>query len=103
MPPASTANGFHLLRLPQLLLQDAALGDVFGKQFEDQSTLWAVGHGATRYPNHGGRAVLAFPFRRQPPEGLGGAQEIGQSKPLIVLRIKAENMLPNQFIGPRKA
>ena len=40
------ADGFHLLRLAQLLLKGSALGDVFGKKFEDDSLFAAIGHRA---------------------------------------------------------
>ncbi len=32
-----TADGFHLLRLAQLLFEGAALGDVLGEEFEDDT------------------------------------------------------------------
>ncbi len=40
-------NGFHLLRLPELLLQHAAFGHVFGEHLEHDTVFPTVGNGTT--------------------------------------------------------
>ena len=61
------ADGFHLLRLPQLLLQGAALGDVLGKEFEYDSAFAAIGDRAAGNANHGGRCRLCASIPRSDP------------------------------------
>ena len=92
-----SAYGFHLLRLPELLLQGAALGDIFGKQFEGWS-LAAVGNSAAGNADHRGRAVFAFPFGDQPVEGSRRAQIIRQLEPLQRIGVEGSEMFPDQFL-----
>ena len=73
-----TSDGFHLLRLAQLLFESAAFGDVFGEELKDGAFFTAVGNRASR-DAYGGIAAgtLALPFRDQAFERAGGAKMIG--------------------------
>ena len=96
------ADGFHLLRLAQLLLERAALGDVFGEEFEDNPFFAAVGDGATGDANDR-RAVLAFPFGVQAFERRCRAQIVGEVEPLVGVGIETEDVLADQFVRRKSA
>ena len=55
------ADGFHLLRLAELLLQGAAFGDVFGKEFEEDALFFAA---EWRRPER--RTLTCLPSLRDP-------------------------------------
>ena len=95
------ADGFHFLRLPKLLLEGAAFGDVFGEQFEYDPALAAVADRATGDANHGGDAILALPFRGQSFERGRRAQKVGEIEPVVVVSVESEDVLPDQFVGGR--
>ncbi len=105
--PGEASDGFHLLRLAQLLFESAALGDVFGEEFEDCAFLATLGNRAARDPNC--RIVIGtftLPFGDQPAERSRLAEMIGKIEPLVGVSVEAvdvladhvpERVLPEQF------
>src|SRR5437879_8110863 len=56
------ANGFHLLRLAQLLFKSTPFGDVLRNHFKTFDLSMRVGDGMSTQPHGDGLAVLALPF-----------------------------------------
>ena len=102
-PARETAYCFHLLRLAQLLFQAPPFGHVFSKQFEYEAASPTIRYRAAGNANYRSGSVVAFPVRSQPLKRFCRTKEIGEGEPLIVVRIKSENMLPNQLVGGRVA
>jgi len=74
-----TANGFHFLRLTELIFKDAALGDVFGDGFEDIGGLVFRGDGTAADANGDGGAVLVFPADFKTVHATGAAEFVDQA------------------------
>jgi hypothetical protein len=90
------AHSFHLLRLPELLLQGAPLGHIFGKKLEG-SGVPAIRNRASRNADHRSRTVFPFPLHDQSVEWRGGRQIIRQLEPMLRVGVELTEMLPNQF------
>ena len=69
-------NGFHLLRLTELLLQGATLGDIFGKQLESGAVI-AVGHSPPGHPDDGAHSIFPLPFRDEAVKGRSRTKMVG--------------------------
>ena len=90
------AHGFHLLGLAELLFQGAALGDVLGKQFEEDGVGF-VAEGASGEAHADDAAVPACPVGIEAVEFLQGAQVVGQAEPLLRIGIQVGQIASHQF------
>src|SRR5271166_4800554 len=92
-----TADGFHFLRLTELIFEDATLGDVFGNGFEDVGGLVLGGDGATADAHGNHTSVLAFPADFETIHAAGAAEFVDQAGVFtgiqedIFLRIEGED------------
>src|SRR5262249_40860187 len=83
-----TSDSFHLLRLAQLLLEPAALGDVFHEEFECSSG-FAVGNDAGRNSRQDGAAVGTYQFGGEIVEFLARMKVVGGLEPLLRVGVEA--------------
>ena len=90
------SDGFHFLRLAELLFERATLGDVFGEEFEDDSFLAAVRHRTAGDADHGG-ASFALPLRGKSLKGSGGAEAIGEIEPLFGVGVEGIDLPADDF------
>src|SRR5271163_2637746 len=93
-----SAYSFHFLRLPELLLEGAALGDVFGEQLKGFSPA-GVRDGAAGNANHCPQAVLAHPLDDEPVERGCRTQVIGELEPLLRVGVESSEMFAHQLFG----
>ncbi len=74
-----TADGFHFLRLTELIFEDATLGDVFGDGFENISGLVFGGDGAAADADGDGGSILALPASFKAIHATGAAEFVDQA------------------------
>src|ERR1700674_1744624 len=96
--PGEASNRLHLLRLTELQLEHAGLGNVFHEKFEAAS-FFAVWNRASGNASHNGRAILADALRSQVVEFLPGVKIIGGLKPLLGIGVQASQMSAGEIGG----
>ena len=93
------ADGFHLLGLAELILQHAAVGDVFGNRLQYVCRFVGAAHGSSADAYGDEAAILAFPFDFDPVQASGAAEFFAQERVLLAvreyvsLRIEQQNFL----------
>jgi hypothetical protein len=85
------ADGFHFLRLAELIFEHPALGDVFGDGFQNVGRLIFGSDGAAADADDDGVAIFALPAGFEAVHTPGVAKFFYQAR--VFLRIK-ENILP---------
>jgi hypothetical protein len=80
------ADGFHFLGLAKLILQHAAVGDVFGDGFEDVGRLVHVAHSPSADAHGDGSAILALPLQFNAIEASGAAEFCDQPRMFFGVR-----------------
>src|SRR6266446_441089 len=73
------ADGFHFLRLTELIFEDAALGDVFGDGFEDVGGFVAAGYGAAADADGDGGSVFSLPADFEAIHASGALEFVDQA------------------------
>ncbi len=92
------ADGFHFLRLTELIFEDAALGDVFGDGFENVGGFVTAGYGASADADGDGGSVFALPADFETVHASGALEFVDQAGVLtgfdedVFLRIEGQNI-----------
>ena len=92
------ADGFHFLRLPELQLQRASLGNVFHKDLEAAS-FFSIRNRAAGNPGHNRRPILAHALRRQVVKFFSRVKIIGGLKPLLGVGIQTSQVPAPELKG----
>ena len=80
------ADGFHLLGLAELILQHAAVGDVFGNRLQYVCRFVGAAHGSSADADGDEAAILAFPFDFDSVQASSAAEFFAQARVLLAAR-----------------
>ena len=80
------SDGFHFLRLAELIFQHAAVGNVLGNRFQDIGRLVGAAHRPAADAHGDGVAVVAFPLHFHPIEPPGAPEFVDQPRVLLGVR-----------------
>ncbi len=92
-----TADGFHFLRLAELLLEGAALGDVLGEDFVGGAVL-GIFDGAAGHASGEGGAVLANPLGDEAVELFASAELVGEFEPFLRVGVESSQMTADDVV-----